>query len=824
MATSIPPNLRNLQQHNSSPAITLYLHGFAEHPQPRRHLAPSQRCAESINISKGRRHFELQNQHTMTKTPIDGDRPEPGSDQTVELEDLDPGNDELRSPRGLEWLLMKDTPDRSPMDTALVAVTIGEEFSVVDHAFSGKFTQSTVFEAASRGDPGPLSGLQDFLQLHHLKLTSPEYIDEGNGKTALLKAVLHLKDGKNDTIQVLLDISEKSGDLKEFVNAAYNDEHFKGQTALHVAIERRSFDQVKLLVEKGADVQAKANGAFFQLNSKRGFYFGELPLSLAACTNQLEVVSFLMENQYRCADTRDHDSLGNTVLHALVVIADNTVENTEFIVRMYDEVLIRDTRLALKGEVSLEAIENKHGLTPLKLAAKLGKIGLFRYLVQREFTDEDTKGLSRKFTDWIYGPIHSSLYDMTSIDTSEENSVLEIIVFGNAIENRQEMLQVEPLHSLLEEKWDRFAKTFFLVNFLVYLVYLGVFTTVALSRKEGQPPFPVENTTLDWFRCIGELVSVLGAVYFFIKAIVDFKRKPPHMKSMYIDGFNEMSFFLQASLLLVCTVLYAFGWRSYVGPLVLSLALAWINLLYFTRGSKRMGMYNVMIQRIILSDIICFLFVYVVFLFGFSAAVVALIEENPPDHAQSRSLAFVCRKLTYNNIRYTALELFKFTIGMGDLEFTDHVQYIEVFYILLITYIVLTYILLLNMLIALMSDTVERVSRESESIWRLQRSLTILDLERSLPLCLRNRLQSGMMKTLCLPTGNRTCFRVEEVNWKKWRSNLGILKEEDPVLEVKSDILLNRPLQRRRKWNITPLFSMARGRRSGKYDRQDTAI
>ena len=48
-----------------------------------------------------------------------------------------------------------------------------------------------------------------------------------------------------------------------------------GQTALHVAIERRSFDQVKLLVEKGADVQAKANGAFFQLNSKRGFYFGE---------------------------------------------------------------------------------------------------------------------------------------------------------------------------------------------------------------------------------------------------------------------------------------------------------------------------------------------------------------------------------------------------------------------------------------------------------------------------------------------------------------------------------------------------------------------
>ncbi len=57
---------------------------------------------------------------------------------------------------------------------------------------------------------------------------------------------------------------------------------------------------------------------------------------------------------------------------------------------------------------------------------------------------------------------------------------------------------------------------------------------------------------------------------------------------------------------------------------------------------------------------------------------------------------------------------------MGDLEFTDHVQYKEVFYILLILYIVLTYILLLNMLIALMGNTVERISKESENIWNLQ--------------------------------------------------------------------------------------------------------
>ncbi|CAL8363345.1 unnamed protein product [Merluccius merluccius] len=406
---------------------------------------------------------------------------------------------------------------------------------------------------------------------------------------------------------------------------------------------------------------------------------------------------------------RDYDSLGNTVLHALVLIADNTKENTDFIIRMYDEVLIRDTRLA-QGAVPLEAIENKHGLTPLKLAAKMGKIGLFRHMVQREFTDHETRALSRKFTDWIYGPIHSSLYDMTSIDTSEPNSVLEIIVFGSAIENRQEMLQVEPLHSLLEEKWERFASKLFLVAFLGYLVYLVIFTTVTFYRKEGQPPFPVENTTKDAFRCIGELITALGAVYFLIKALMDFKRRPPRIQSMHIDGCNDISFFVQATFLLVSMVMYACGRREYVVPLVVSLALAWINILYYSQGSKHLGMYNVMIQRIILSDISRFLFVYVVFLIGFSAAIVALMEENTSENPTQK----------FNSIHNTALELFKLTIGMGELDFKDDVEYIEVFYILLITYILLTYIMLFNMLIALMSDTVDKVYKDSESIWRLQ--------------------------------------------------------------------------------------------------------
>ncbi|TMS07748.1 Transient receptor potential cation channel subfamily V member 1 [Larimichthys crocea] len=721
----------------------------------------------------------------------------------------------------LDWLLRKDNAEikPAPMDTNVLMSR--QDPDVAPNTDGKAFTRERVFNAASQGDIAQLHGLLDYLRVNNKRLTSPEFTDEVNGKTALLKALLNLKDGKNDTVEFLLDIAEKTEDLENLINASYKDPYYKGQTALHTAIERRSFDHAKLLVQKGADVQAKANGKFFQRDAGTGFYFGELPLSLAACTNQPNIVSFLMENPYRRADLTDRDSQGNTVLHSLVVIADNTTENTDMIERIYDGILIQHSKLEKERKVQLEAIENNQGLTPLKLAAKQGKIGLFKHILHREFSDEEMRPLSRKFTEWVYGPVHSSLYDISSIDTDEENSVLEIVVCGSEIPNRPEMLQIEPLHSLLNDKWDRFASKLFLMNFLVYLMYLIIFTTVAFYRKEGQPPFPVEDVPIDYLRCVGEIISVLGALWFFYKAIIIFKRNPPKFSFLYTDGFSDILFFLQATLFLICAVLYVSGRREYIAFLVCSLALAWINVLYYSRGSKQLGMYNVMMQRMILVDLLHFLCVYSVLLFGFSAAIVALIEDHPPGNklgngTRGRSFGlepFKCQKPSYNDIKFTTLELFKFTIGMGDLEFTDHVQYKEVFYVLLILYIVLTYILLLNMLIAVMGNTVERISEESENIWNLQRAFTILDMERTLPKCLSSKLFSGVSKMVCIGSKqdkSRRFLRVEEKDWKRWRCDLGFIQDEDPGDHVKTP----QPSKVRTPgspWRLNPLLARIRG-------------
>nr|XP_055055993.1 transient receptor potential cation channel subfamily V member 1-like isoform X1 [Misgurnus anguillicaudatus] len=662
---------------------------------------------------------------------------------------------------------------------------------------TGAFSVKKLFEAVSSGDVSKLQGLHEYLHKSMKHLTDSQY--KPNGKTALHKALLNLQDGENDTIEYLLDIAEKMGDLTNFINAAYTDGFYKGQTALHVAIERRSAKFVHMLVKKGADVHAMACGKFFQPSEGMCFYFGELPLSLAACTNQSDIVDFLMENPYQPVDVTKKDSHGNMVLHALVAIADNSNENTEFVIAMYDHILRKVAQLHPKTK--LEEIENNQGLTPIKLAAKTGKFGLFKHIVQREF--KDCRQLSRKITEWAYGPVCSSLYDLDSLDSYEKNSVLEIVVYGSEIPNRLEMLHIEPLNKLLEEKWDRYAQRIFLFNFIVYLAYLLIFTTVACYRQEGKPPFDYDKETRHLF-LTGHMISAIGALYFFFRGLLDLIRKHQRFQCLMIDGYADQLFFLQALLFIVCAVLYFCGKMEYLAFLVLSLALSWINLLYFSRGSKFMGIYSVMIQKMILGEIRRFVVVYMVFLIGFTTAVVTLLRGK----AKTVNATGDCLTPEFDNVYRTILELFKFAIGMGDLEFTDQYEYQTVFYVLLILYIVLTYILLLNMLIALMNKSVEDTHKESTSIWKLQRAMSTLDMECFFPRRLKEMLRSGEEKDLGdgLESDRRWCFSVEEVNWNQWNRNLSIINE-DPMGLCTSVPSPSKPKRDFSRLGLLPAFS-----------------
>uniref|UniRef100_F6YG79 Transient receptor potential cation channel, subfamily V, member 4 like, gene 4 n=1 Tax=Xenopus tropicalis TaxID=8364 RepID=F6YG79_XENTR len=659
-----------------------------------------------------------------------------------------------------------------------------------------KYNRELIFNIVSKGCTAKLEGLLPFLLREKKQLTDEEFLEDSTGKTCLSKALMYLKNGKNETIPILIDIANKTGDLRQFINSPFS-KYYDGQTALHIAIERRCKDYVELLVQKGADVHAQAKGRFFQPKDEGGcFYFGELPLSLAACTKQDDIVDYLTENVYNKADLCRQDSRGNTVLHALVAIADNTEETTTFVTKMYDRLVVKCAKL--NKECRLETILNNDKMSPLMMAAQLGKIDIFQHIIQLEIKDEEAQHLSRKFRDWNYGPLHSSLYDLATLDTYEDgDSVLEILVYKSTAKNRHEMLAVEPINELLKEKWKKFGAVFFYLSFFAYLFLMIIFTLISYYRPmEGTPPYPYRTTT-DHLRLVGEIIILLTGIVFLIGNMKDLiMKKYPGVYSLFTDGCFQLLNFIYSVLVIITATLYLAGIEAYLAVMVIALVLGWINALYFTRGLKLTGMYSVMLQKVLFKDLFRFLLVYLLFMVGYASALVSLLnpctnemicndgQENctVPENPSCQHSTTFSRLL---------LNLFTLTIGMGDLEVISHAKYPAVFIILLVTYLIITFVLLLNMLIALMGETVGEVSKESKQIWQLQWATTILDIERYLPAFMRKAFRSGEAVIIGLKQNKeqdeRWCFRVDEVNWCHWKQDIAIINEDPGRCNLQRD-------------------------------------
>ncbi|XP_072477215.1 transient receptor potential cation channel subfamily V member 3-like [Notamacropus eugenii] len=190
----------------------------------------------------------------------------------------------------------------------------------------------------------------------------------------------------------------------------------------------------------------------------------------------------------------------------------------------------------------------------------------------------------------------------------------------------------------------------------------------------------------------------------------------------------------------------------------MALVLGWFGLLYYSRGFRFTGIYAVVLQKMILQDMVRFLLVYVAFLLGFASALSALTTQCQEPG-----------RCSYYSVGSASGTLFKLTLGLGDLSGPENSKFPVFFLLLLIIYVILTSVLLLNMLIALMTETVNMASSRTEKIWRVQRAITILDLERCLPEAWRWWLQEGKIHsneevglTPSQERDLRMCLRVNE--------------------------------------------------------------
>uniref|UniRef100_A0A6Q2XC29 Transient receptor potential cation channel, subfamily V, member 6 n=1 Tax=Esox lucius TaxID=8010 RepID=A0A6Q2XC29_ESOLU len=518
------------------------------------------------------------------------------------------------------------------------------------------------------------------------------------GETALHVAVLY------DNMEAAVALMEGAPEL---INEPMTSDLFHGMTPLHVAVVNQNINLVRNLIARGADVTTpRVTGLYFRKRPGGQLYYGEHILSFAACVGNKDIISLVINAG---ASTRAQDSIGNTVLHILIL-----QHNKAIACQTMDMLFSYD--LKLDHAVPLDMVPNFNGLTPIKMAAKKGNLVAFQHLVNR-----------RRLVQWNMGPLTSNLYDLEEIDSwADALSVLELIVGSQRREARR-ILEVTPVKQLVSLKWNLYGKHYF-------------------------RPLQIYVTYDDNLRLAGEIISIVGALVILLLEIPDMLRvgAKKYFGQTALGGPFHVILISFACLVVLLCVFRLCEVQRETDVMAVCLVLAWSNVLFFARGFQMLGPYVIMIQKIIFGDLTKFMWLSFIMLIGFSTSLWMVYMTQEPGSLPS-----------YYSFPITLFSLFELSVGLIDLPVDHTILTPPVVHVLHCTFSVVSYLLLINVLIAMMSDTQWRVAQERDELWRTQVVATTLMLERRLPRCLWPRLGvCGLLYGL----GERWYLRVEDRN------------------------------------------------------------
>lgn len=584
----------------------------------------------------------------------------------------------------------------------------------------------------------------------------------------------------------------------KLINDVYSSDEYYGEGALHMAVVNEDPSMVKFLLNNGADVHERATGNFFCADDQKDarvdnlkhehydlpvatnyaghVYWGEYPLSFAACLEQEDCYRLLLA---KGADPDRQDTNGNTVIHMCVIL---------------NKMNMFDLAYELGADVN---VRNRQGLTPLSLAARLTQTDMFFHIMN----------LTRHVY-WQLAKIAFAAYPLDDIDSIDVNtgeinttSALTEIVFGEELGHLD--LINGAIIEILKEKWEKFAKKEFFTmikTFSVYfLITLIAFTIrpATLIPPDEEPvvvsvktcrsrnastlnhvipdnnsiPVPMkficwgescsvvdpkslqnktenqtiglknqnntQNESLD--RCyllrvstnmekcqrIFDLLTLIGAVLYVTSFVKEIQRLGV---SMFIQTWSSVPgrvlFAISCLLVIGSLPLRFLCWSRLEDKLIaVAMFLTPMHFLFFCRGFKAVGPFVIMIYKMIMSDLLCFGLIYLIFVLGFAQAFFVMFRT----HKDPSSNIF------FSGVIDSIMTMFLMSINdFGDVynEFdnTDHPILCK---FLFLVYMIVVAVLLVNMLIAMMGHTYEDIaSRPNE--WLRQWARIVLIVERGL--------------------------------------------------------------------------------------------
>ncbi|XP_029197180.2 transient receptor potential cation channel subfamily V member 6-like isoform X2 [Acropora millepora] len=566
------------------------------------------------------------------------------------------------------------------------------------------------------------------------------------------------------------------------VNDIYIGDEYYGESALHMAIVNENQEMVHFLCKKGADIHERAYGAFFcpedqklsrkDVSTQEGIvlddntnyeshtYWGEYPLSFAACLGFEDMVRYLLA---RGACPNKMDSNGNTVLH-MMVIQDK--------MDMYDLLLEIGCYCTCQCKKPNANIVNNQGLTPLTLAAKMARKEMFQHILTRE-----------REVFWQYGEVTCAAFSLKDLDTvSKEGHIndkcaLSIITHEESLSHLALFDGI--LHNLLNEKWKHVCRYRFyqlLVLYVVFLISLSVamflrplddlncavtangtvpYSAGGLPTSDGVHASPgcdpcfllttVKTHTNQQVRAGFEIFTLLFAFFYIIIVIREIVFQEG-FKSVFrgmVHNPLRLLFTLSCVLLLVALIprfTCQVDHEDHIA--VAALIMAWPYSLMFCRGFALVGPFVVMIYKMLKKDFLIFFVIYMIFVIGFSQAMF-LVVSGYDDRSVDEHLF----------TRWFAAGLGLIVLSLGEFEelydqvVNSNSPFKVLGLIMFFLFIILGALLIVNMLIAMMGNTYLKVA-ETEKEWTRQWARIVLATERMLTPKKRLAVQELYSKSL----------------------------------------------------------------------------
>ncbi len=545
----------------------------------------------------------------------------------------------------------------------------------------------------------------------------------------------------------------------QLVMKQYRHRDYEGVTTLHLAIGKNNKEIILEMLSK-LDEDQKKRLLGHHPCGKHCKTWG-LPLSMSALSGNRKIFSTLLRAG---ADLLATDVKGNTVFHSLAILAQHkpaeacrmyqTIMPTKSKARpdlihllIIKEVLVwwsKRQGLSTANDVDFKLmkdhllrVRNNDRHTALTLATSVGAIDYVEVLL-------DTADVY-VFPQWQCGPHVHNFYDMSEIDTAVgekgQPRVLEQLAYSSDDRNLR-VADIPALKAIIHHKWKMFRFRFYLWA-IFHLLVMTTFTIC--TRFRLAPPLPRNFTELnltdpdnDWVEdivfdrkihqliIIGELIVLSSAIAYLCSEIYDVVMSVAEMRStsnpfeLRYDAFRGILLcFSSSSILLALAKMTGCAWTDLLYAVV-SIS-GWGFMLFFSRAFQEIGIFTVMLQRILVSNVFHFTCVFLVFLLGFGTAILCLFQDQR--HEAPEEVA---------TMAMISISLFRFLVGMEELDIGDEAHMPWVYYAIIVAFIIFGNVLLFNMLIAAMSATYDAVADQKENLWLKIRTRSILMLERRL--------------------------------------------------------------------------------------------